>query len=142
MLIHTVGQRRHFIDDLRQRGGVAVGELADAAGEGLGDAVQLALHGGGEAGQPFVVHHQGLDLGLAELWVVVVSEGIELRCLRPDGLFQRGLFGIERGPLLEYQQFFCSIRVFADLADAIFHCGEVDLVKAGECRIFAAVFLL
>ena len=30
-----------LIDDLRQRGGVAVGEQADAASEGLGDAVQL-----------------------------------------------------------------------------------------------------
>ena len=31
--------------ELWQWGGVAFGELADAAGEGLRDAVQLALHG-------------------------------------------------------------------------------------------------
>ena len=57
---------------LRQRRGVAFGELADAAGEGLRDAVQFALHGGGERGQPFVVHHQRLDLVLGELGVLGV----------------------------------------------------------------------
>jgi len=37
------GEHRHFIGELGQRGGVAFGELTDAAGEGLRDAVQLAL---------------------------------------------------------------------------------------------------
>ena len=36
-----------LIHDLRERGGVAVGEQADAAGEGLGDAVEFVLDGGG-----------------------------------------------------------------------------------------------
>ena len=62
---------------LRQRRGVAFGQLADAAGEGLRDAIQLALHGGGEARQPLVVHHQRLDLVLGELGVLVVGQLVE-----------------------------------------------------------------
>ena len=69
---------RHFVGELRQRGGVAFGELADAAGEGLRDAVQLALHGGGDGGQPFVVHHEGLDFVLGERGVFGVELGFEV----------------------------------------------------------------
>ena len=53
------------------------GELTDAAGEGLRDAVQLALHGGGECGQPFVVHDEGLDVGLGERGVFGVELGFQ-----------------------------------------------------------------
>ena len=52
MFIHAGSERGHFISELRQRSGVAFGELADAAGERLRDAVQLALHGGGNRCQP------------------------------------------------------------------------------------------
>jgi hypothetical protein len=51
-------------------GGVAFGELADAADEGLRDTVQLALHSSGEGGQPLVVHHKGLDFVLGERGVI------------------------------------------------------------------------
>jgi hypothetical protein len=37
----------NFIHNLRQRGSVTIGEKSDAVDEGLGDAVQLALHSGG-----------------------------------------------------------------------------------------------
>ena len=69
MSVHAGGERGHFVGELRQRRGVAFGELADAAGEGLRDAVQFALHGGGNRGQPFVVHHERLDFVLGELRV-------------------------------------------------------------------------
>jgi hypothetical protein len=77
VLVHFGRQRGHFIGELWQRGGVAFGELADAAGEGLGDAVQLALHGGGEGSEPFIIHDEGLDLGLGEFGILVVGEPVE-----------------------------------------------------------------
>ena len=81
------GEFFHLVHDLRERGGVAFGEQADAAGEGLGDTVQLALDGRGEGGEPFVVHDEGLDLGLGELRVLLVGELIERSLGLADGLF-------------------------------------------------------
>ena len=67
MTAHFGLQFGHLACKLRQRGGIAFGQLADASGEGLRDAVQFPLHSGGEGGQPLVVHHKRLDLGLGEL---------------------------------------------------------------------------
>lgn len=44
MFIDSGGERRHFLGELRQRRGVAFGQLADVAGEGLRHAVQLRLN--------------------------------------------------------------------------------------------------
>ena len=70
--------------ELRQRCGIAVGQLADAAGEGLRDAVQFGLHGGGKRGQPFVLHHQRLDLGLGQLAVLGGDLGLQRLLRRPS----------------------------------------------------------
>ena len=78
MFVHAGGERGDFVGELWQRRGVAFGELADAAGEGLRDAVEFALHGGGERGQPFVIHHERLDLVLGELGVLGVELGVEV----------------------------------------------------------------
>ena len=67
------GELLHLVHDLWERGGVAVGELADAADEGLGNAVEFALDGLTQSGEPFVIHDEGLDLGLAELRVFLVG---------------------------------------------------------------------
>ena len=103
MSVHAGGERRHFVGELRQRGGVAFGELADAAGEGLRDAVQFALHGGGDRGQPFVIHHEGLDFVLGERGVFGVELGFEvfLRGFEPGlgvGLLVEQVRRILRGP--------------------------------------------
>ena len=90
-----------FIDDLRQWGGVAVGEEADAAGEGLGDAVQLALHGGGNGGEPFIIDDEGLDLGLGELRVFLVGQQIERGLGIADGFFELGFLVAELEPLAQ-----------------------------------------
>ena len=66
MLIHPGGQGLHFLGELRQRRGVAFRQLLDAAGQRLRHAIQFGLHVGGQGRQPFVVHHQGLDLVLGE----------------------------------------------------------------------------
>ena len=66
MFIYPGGESLHFAGELQQRGGVAFGELVDAAGEGLRYAVEFALHGGGQRGQPLVIHHEQLDLALLE----------------------------------------------------------------------------
>ena len=42
--VHASGEIRHFIGQLWHRRGVAFGELSDAPGEGLRDAIQFALH--------------------------------------------------------------------------------------------------
>ena len=79
MLIDASRQVGHTGGELRQRCGVALGQLPNAAGERLRDAVQFALHAGGQGGQPLVIHHQRLDLLDAELWVLVVSQLVERR---------------------------------------------------------------
>lgn len=82
MSVHTGGERGHFVGELRQRGGVAFGQLADAPGERLRDAVKFALHGRDQRAQPFVLHHESLDFILGELRVAggdLFGEGV-LRC--------------------------------------------------------------
>ena len=66
------------LDHLRHRGFVAFGQFLHPLGEGLADAVHLAVDGGIERGEPFVVHHQRLDLRLGELGVFGVGLGIEV----------------------------------------------------------------
>ena len=111
MSVHAGGERRHFVGELRQRGGVAFGELADAAGEGLRDAVELALHGGGNRGQPFVVHHERLDFVLGELGVFGVELGVEvfLRGFEPG--LGVGLLVEQRGVVFERLALIGVLRV-------------------------------
>ena len=66
-------QSRGAAGQLGQRGFVAFGQFLDALGQRLADAVHLAVDGGVQRGEPFVVDHQGLDLGLGELGVVGVA---------------------------------------------------------------------
>ena len=61
MDVDAGGEGGDFALQLRERGRVAFGELADAAGEGLRHAVELALHGGGEGGQPLVLDDEGFE---------------------------------------------------------------------------------
>ena len=77
VFVHAGGQCSHLVGELGQRGGVAFGELADAAGEGLKGAVKLALNCGGEGGQPFVVHDEGLDVGLGVRGVFRINERLD-----------------------------------------------------------------
>jgi hypothetical protein len=65
--IDTGGERLHFFRQPGQRCGVAFGQLPDAAGQRLADAIQFALDAGVQGAQPLVLHHQGLDLGRGEL---------------------------------------------------------------------------
>ena len=128
VLIHAASERGHFVGELRQRGGVAFGELADAASEGLRDAVEFALHGGGEGGQPFVVHDERLDFVLGELGVF----GIELRIQ----LFLRGFepgFGVrllveQGGVVFQGLALVGVVRVLADLLEARLHGLGGDLL--------------
>ena len=148
MAIHTGGERGHFVGELRQWGGVAFGELTDTAGEGLRDAVELALHGGGKSGQPFVVHDDGLDLGLGERGVLGVELGFEivLRGLEPG--FGVGLLVEERGVGGEGLAFLGVVGVAGDLLEAGLHAFGGDLLLLalafddfGEEPFFAALFL-
>ena len=93
----------YLIYDLRERGGVAVGQQADAAGEGLGDAVQLALDGLAEGGELFVVHDEGLDLGLGKLRVLLIGKLVERGLGVADGFFEFGFLGVELEPLLGHE---------------------------------------
>ena len=148
MFVHAGGERRHCVGELRQRGGVAFGELADAAGEGLRHAVQLALHGGGEGGQPFVVHDEGLDVGLGERGVFGVELGFEvvLRGLEPGlGI---GLLVEQRGVGFEGLAFVGVVGVAADVLEAGLEgfAGDFLLIALafddfGEQSFFTAVFL-
>ena len=118
MGIDLGGEGRHLKGELRQRCGVAFGELADAAGEGLRDAVELALHGGGKSGQPFVVYHEGLDVGLGERGVLGVELCFEvvLRGLEPG--LGVGLLVEQRGVGVKGLAFLGVVFVFADFPEA------------------------
>lgn len=70
MRVHPRSQGFHLGGQLGDGCGVAFGQLFDAPGQGLADAVQFALDAGGECGEPFVVDDQRLDVGHAELAVV------------------------------------------------------------------------
>ena len=128
MFVHAGGECRHFVGELRQRSGVAFGELADAPGEGLRDAVQLALHGGGEGGQPFVVHDEGLDVGLGERGVFGVELGFEivLRGLETD--LGVGLLVEQRGVGFESLAFLGVVGVAGDFLEAGLHAFGGDLL--------------
>lgn len=78
MSVHAGGEGCHFVGELWQGGGVAFGQLTYAAGKGLGDSVQLALHISGNRGQSFVVYHEGLNFSLSELGVLGVELGFEV----------------------------------------------------------------
>lgn len=69
MCFHLGVQSRHVGYELRQRFGVAFGQLLDAPGERLADAIQFSLHADRQRGQPFVIHHQCLVLSLSKLGV-------------------------------------------------------------------------
>ena len=92
--------------------------VVGTAGEGLGDAVQFALHGGGNGGQPFVVHDEGLDFVLGEGGVFGVELGFQvvLRGLEP-GLGVR-LLVQQVGVVFEGLAFLGVIRVAADFLEA------------------------
>lgn len=77
MSIHADGQRGHFICEQRQRCGVAFSQLSYAPGERLRDAVQFALHGSDNGGQPFVVHHEKFDFVHGELGVFLVGQQVK-----------------------------------------------------------------
>ena len=128
--------------------GVAFGEFADAASEGLRDAVELALHGGLDAGQPFVVHHKGLDFCLGERGVLGVELGfkIVLRGLEPGSGV--GLLVEECGVGIEGLAFVGVVLVLADFLEAGLHAFSGDLLLLtlafddfGEQPLLPALFL-
>ena len=136
MSVHFGGEDSDVIDELRQRRSVTVGENADAAGEGLRDVVQFALHGGGEGGQPFVVHHEDLDFGLGELWILFVSELIERGLRVADGAFEIGLLGAELEPFAEDGGLGFGVGIAFDFLEPCADLGLGDLVESAEKLVF------
>ena len=128
MFIHAAGGRCDFVSELRQRGDVAFGELADAAGEGLRNAVEFALHGGGKGGEPFVVHDERLDLVLGERGVFGVEPGFQffLRGFEP-GFGVRLLFE-QGGVVFQGLTLIGVVRVLADFLEPDLHGFGGDLL--------------
>lgn len=137
-------QFRDAVSHLWQRAFVAFGQLANAAGQGLADAVHFAVNGGVEGGEPFFFDEQGLDLGLAQRRVVGAGFEVEFGLGFAEPLFQCRFFAGQGQPALEDGKFVGGFQVFgADLAnfpDAVLDPGGVDLVEAGKHVILAAVF--
>ena len=98
MTVHLSLQLRYLVGHLRQRGFVAFGQFLHALGEGLADAVHLAVDGGIERGEPFVVHDQRLDFGLGELGIFGIGLGIERGLGLLELLLEVGLLVAELQP--------------------------------------------
>ena len=86
---------------LRQRGLIALGQLLHALGQRLADAVHLAVDGGFQRGQPFVVHHQRLHLGLGQPGVFGVGFGVQGGLGLFQLLLELGLSIGQRQPLVQ-----------------------------------------
>ena len=146
MFVHTGGERGDFAGKFRQRRGVAFGQLPDASGEGLRDAIQFGLHGSSECGQPFVVHHQRLDFVSSKLAVFLGDLGLQ----RLRGVFDLlvgvgFLFG--EGEVISQQ--FALVRhigVALDLGQPGFDAGLGEFafvgLGVGQQTVLAAVFLV
>jgi hypothetical protein len=78
MAVNGLLQRGDLAGLLRHGGLVAFGKFVHALGKGLADSVHLAVDGGMEGGEPFVVHDQRLDLSLGERGVFGVSLSVEV----------------------------------------------------------------
>ena len=135
-----------FVGELRQRGGVAFGQLADAASERLRDAVQLALHIGGEGGQPFVVHDERLNLLHGELRVFRGHVSIE-SLLRILHLLAGSSFVLDE--IEAFLQHLVLVRRFGvgvDVGKAGFDGGLCQFAfvgaSVGKQTVLAAVFLV
>ena len=148
MPLHPAGQLRHLIHKPGQRSGIAFGQLADAAGESLRDAVQLTLHGGGNRRQPFVVHHESLDFVLGESGIFGVDLGFEVFLrgfetgLGVDLLIEHGGVGFQHLTLVGI------VRVFGYLLKASLQGFDGDFLfltlafdDFGQQPFFAALFL-
>src|SRR4051794_6544180 len=95
MAIHPDLQFGYATGHLWHWGFVALCQLLYALGELLADSVHLAVDDGIERGEPFVVHHQRLDISLSEPRVVSINLGVEaglglLEAFFPD---RHGLWG-------------------------------------------------
>jgi hypothetical protein len=91
MSVHGLFQFGDLADLLGHGGFVAFGEFLDTLGEGLADSVHLAVDGGFEGGEPFVVYDQCLDFGLGEGGVLGVGLGVEVGFGFLEGAFENGL---------------------------------------------------
>jgi hypothetical protein len=67
----------------------------------LGNAVEFALNGCGEGGEPLVLDDECLDLLLGEARIFFVGELVERGVGVADGALEFGFLGVELQPLLE-----------------------------------------
>ena len=100
MMVHFSLQLGHAVDHLRQRGFVAFGQLLHTLGKLLTDTIHLAVDGGIERGEPFVVNDQRLDFGLGELGVMGIGLRIEFGLGVLKALLEIRLVGIKLQPFV------------------------------------------
>ena len=96
---------------LWQRGFVALGQFLHALSKLLAHAVHLTVDGGVECGEPFVIHHQRLCLGLGELWVTSISLGVERGFSVLEALLEVSLVGVELEPVVQDGGFVLGLLV-------------------------------
>ena len=91
--------------ECRQCHVVSLGQFFHTLRQCLTDPVHLAMNGDVDRRQPFVIHHQRLDLRLCQLRKMGVSLGIEISLRILQTLFQVGLFGAQHHPGIEDARF-------------------------------------
>ena len=95
-----------------------------------------------ERGEPFVVHHQRLDLGLGELRILGVGLGVERGLGLLEALLEVGLLAVELQPVVQHGGFVLRVLVALDLLQPGSDVGLVHLVEFGERAFLAAVLFL
>ena len=141
MPAHLLLQLLYLLRCQRQRRFVPFRQLLHPLGERLTDPVHLAMNGGADRCQPFIIHHQRLDLGLAQFGIFPVGQRIQGRLGFFQGFFEVALLGTEFQPGVENCGLFLGCLVPLDLFQASRDIGLVHLVQLGKRSLLAAMFL-
>ena len=125
---------------LRQRGFITFGQFLHSLGEGLADAVHLAVDGGIEGGQPFIFHYQRLDFLLGKFGIFIKASASSASSHSLSRCLSSACSLLELQPGFEHLGFLFGFFVAFDLLKAGGDVGLVHFVQFGEGTFLAAVF--
>lgn len=134
MVLDFLAGHLHFLLQLRQWSSVALFQLIHAPGKILGQQLHLALYVSSDAGEPFVLYHKRLDLGLGERAVMeqhlLVQRGLSLF----DGLARLRL-GVDQGQAARE-----GVPFLVALGLALYRLEPVPDTALGDLAVVVGIF--